>query len=256
MKLYTFHKLFLIVIPFTTLCQEDKLSFDFSFSQQNWEMKTLNDYLIDTNNPEVNLFVNGPYLKGGVKFQGQFNYQPSKYINFGVYANYQTAQVSIERNFIVYDPIENTYTDVSYDFILQPKAKSLGVNLGVLHHELFNFNKKKAFFKRVTIRNEFKLGISNSQLRGQSVSKKPFSGLQPVIYGDAYHLAGDISLSIGYTFLKKPIFSSFGLIIGYQFYQTGIITNPLNEDIELSDGTSVILDFSGLYFGVNLLIGK
>lgn len=256
MKLNIFYKFFLLVFPFSIFCQEDKLSFDFSFSQQNWEMKTLNDYLIDPNNPEVNLFVNGPYLKGGVKFQGQFNYQPSKYFNFGVYANYQTTQVSIERNFVVYDPVENTYTDVSYDYILQPKAKSIGVNLGVLHHELFNFDKKKAFVKRVTIKNEFKLGISNSQLRGQTVSKKPFSSLIPVIYGDSYHLAGDISLSVGYTFLKKPIFSSFGLTIGYQFYQTGMITYHLDDGIDLSDGTALILDFSGLYIGINLLIGK
>lgn len=247
---------FLFVVPFSTVGQKGKLSFEFSFSQQYWKMETLNDYLNDSNNPEMTLFIESPYLKDGFKFQGKLTYQLCKLINFGVYANYQTAQISIERNYEVYDPIEGTYTDYSYDFNLQPETKSVGINLGVLYNEIFNFDKKSTFFSRVTINNDFKLGVAKSAIIGQQIMKNPFTSVFPQIYGLSNHFVGDLSLTMGYTFLKKPFFSNFGLTIGYQFYKSGIIRDPADQSIDLSNGTSANLDFSGLYFGINLCFGK
>jgi hypothetical protein len=219
-------------------------------------MKQLNDYLVDSKNPESNLFIDSPYLKNGLKFNWRLTYQFGEKFNFGIFANYQTSQVSISQNYKIYDPIEDTYFDYSYDFVLTPKSKSIGLSLGFLYHEFFNFDTKSNFLKHLFIINDFNIGIANSELSGYQIIHKPNKALFSEINGASNHFIGDISLSLTYKFVNKPLFSAIGIHVGYQFYKSGIIRNPANQTLELSNGTSANLDFSGVYFGLNLTIGK
>lgn len=248
--------LFLFVLPFKTVGQKGKLNFDFSFSQQFWKMKQLNDFLIDSNNPINDLMVDSPYFKEGFKYQGQLSYQYSKHFNLGIYANYQTAQATFEKNYVVYEPFQDIYYNYTYHFILQPESKSIGLNLGILYHEFFNFDTKSAFLKRLTLSNELKFGITQSRLYAYEAMIKPYKSASSLFGGASNHLTGDISASFSYRLIDKQVFSAIGIHVGYQFLASGIIHDRIDRTMDLSNGTSVNLDFSGVYFGVNLTIGK
>ena len=258
MKKQTFHCILLILFltPLTAEGQKGKLNFDFSFSQQYWKMNQLNDFLIDSNNPINDLMVDGPYFKEGFKYQGQLSYQYSKYFNFGIYGNYQTAQATFEKNYTVYEPFQDIYYHYTYHYILQPESKSAGLNLGILYHELFNFDAKSAFLKRLTLSNDLKFGIAQSKLNAYEAMIKPYKLARSFFGGTSNHLAGDISAAISYRFIDKQVFSAIGIHVGYQFLKSGIIYDRLDRTMDLSNGTSVNLDFSGVYFGLNLSIGK
>lgn len=258
MKKHRFHYilLILIVIPLLAGGQKGKLNFDFSFSQQYWKMNQFNDFLLDANNPINDLMLDSPYFKEGFKYQGQLNYQYSKHFNFGIYANYQTAQATFEKNYTVYEPFQDIYYNYTYHFILQPESKSIGLNLGVLYHEFFSFNEKSQFLKRLSLANELKFGIAQSKLNGYEATIKPYKSAHTLFGGTSNHLAGDISAALSYRFIDKPVFSAIGIHVGYQFLTSGIIINRADQTMDLSDGTSVNLDFSGVYFGLNLTIGK
>ena len=62
--------------------------------------------------------------------------------------------------------------------------------------------------------------------------------------------------SFSYRLIDKQVFSAIGIHVGYQFLASGIIHDRIDRTMDLSNGTSVNLDFSGVYFGVNLTIGK
>lgn len=258
MKRSTFHHLilFLFVLPLTAVGQKGKLNFDFSFSQQYWKMNQFNDFLLDSNNPINDLMLDSPYLKEGFKYQGQLNYQYSKHFNFGIYANYQTAQATFEKNYTVYEPFQDIYYNYTYHFILQPESKSIGLNLGILYHEFFNFDAKSAFLKRLTLSNELKFGIAQSKLNAYEAMIKPYKSSHSLFGGTSTHLTGDISAALSYRFIDKQVFSAIGIHVGYQFLTSGIIINHADQTLDLSDGTSVNLDFSGLYFGIKLSFGK
>jgi hypothetical protein len=219
-------------------------------------MNQFNEFLIDANNPIKDVMVDSPYFKEGFKYQGQLSYQYSKHFNFGIYANYQTAQATFEKNYTVYEPFQDIYYNYTYHFILQPESKSIGLNLGILYHEFFNFDAKSAFLKRLTLSNELKFGIAQSKLNAHEAVIKPYKNAGSLFGGTSNHLAGDISAAIAYRFIDKHVFSAIGIHVGYQFLTSGIIYDRADRTMDLSDGSSVNLDFSGVYFGLNLTIGK
>ncbi len=258
MKKHTFHCILLILflIPLTAEGQKGKLNFDFSFSQQYWKMNQLNDFLIDANNPIKDVMLDSPYFKDGFKYQGQLSYQYSRHFNFGIYGNYQTAQATFEKNYTVYEPFQDVYYNYTYHFILQPESKSIGLNLGILYHEFFNFDAKSAFLKRLTLSNDLKFGIAQSKLNAYEAMIKPNKMARSLFGGKSNHIAGEISATFSYRFIDKQVFSAIGIHFGYQFLTSEIIHDRIDRTMDLSDGTSVNLDFSGVYFGVNLTIGK
>jgi len=157
---------------------------------------------------------------------------------------------------MVYDAIEDVYTEYVYDFILKPESKSVGLNLGILYHEFFNFDTKSKFLKRLSMSNDLKCGIAHSKLNGYQVLKKPYKNTGILLNGTSTHLTGDISLAITYRLIDKQVFSAIGIHVGYQFLASGIIRNRSEQTLALTNGTSANLDFSGLYFGINLSYGK
>lgn len=64
-----------------------------------------------------------------------------------------------------------------------------------------------------------------------------------------------LGLRIEFRISQKPIFSHLGIRGGYQFFKTGAVKTI--SDIEWRvDGEPMNLDFSGVYFGVYLKLGR
>jgi hypothetical protein len=68
---------------------------------------------------------------------------------------------------------------------------------------------------------------------------------------------GKTELNIGYRF-GKTIFTDVGFNVGYQFFKTSSVKNYAGSNIYPdNDGKRTVnLDFSGLYYGIYLKIGK
>lgn len=247
---------FFVLLHHISLSQQGKLDFNFTYAIQQGKMTSLNAYLHDSNFDKTILFKKNSYLKSINKFYGQINYQFWKNLNVGLFACFQNSGVVVNHMFSVFDPIDNTTVDYSYNYELMVRNSSIGVSTSILYDEIFNFRNKNPFLHRFLVKNVFNWGVAQSTLRSSQV------GVFPVKYElneydfKAIHLTGDISLNVNYEFLRKPILSSFGVCFGYQFNESGVLQNLVGQTLRKSDNTSINLDFSGFYFGLNLLLGK
>ena len=236
--------------------QISKLSFDLSGANQFWKMNSLNQHMTDPNNADYTYSSNSPYLKSGIKFQGALNYQFGNYLMLGLYSNYQFAQCTIDRNFVVYDASENSTTNFKTDWITKLKTLSFGVNLGICYDNLSKQLFKTKYLQQIKFSNQIKVGYAQSNLLSYYVFNEPIQLEFPRNNGASKHFVGDLSMSVAFPFRTSHVLSSIGLNIGYQYYKSGIIRNLANQSISISNGTQVHLDFSGFYFGIYLTIGK
>lgn len=248
--------IFFVFLNYISFSQQGKLDFNFTYAIQQGKMTSLNAYLHDSNYDKAMLFKENSYLQNINKYYGQINYQFWKNVNFGLYGCYQQSGVLVNHKFPVFDPIENTTTEFSYNYELIASNTSFGLSSSILYNEIFNFRGKSNFLKRLIVKNVFNLGMSYSALRSSQVGITPEKYEYNEYDFTDIHLNGDLSLNVNYEFLRKPILSSLGVCFGYQFNKSGIVRNIVGQSLRMSDDTSVNLDFSGLYFGLNLSIGK
>ena len=236
--------------------QVQKMNFNFSIGKQFGKMESINLFLKDSNFDKNTLLTDDSYLKSINKFEGDLTFQFVKNFNLGVYSSYSSSTVNFIHSFPVYNPDDYTTTQFKYSYDLMATNFTLGVIGSLLYNELFNFRQNEGLSKRIILTNSFMLGISSSYLRSSQV------GLTPIKYElneynyNAVNLCGDLSMDLNFEYLKRPILSSIGLSFGYHFNKTSILRNRANQTLELSDQTSVNLDFSGIYVGANLTIGK
>lgn len=247
--------IFLIFQPIL-FAQQGKLDFNFTYAEQYGKMTALNAYLHDSNFDKAMLFTEDSYLKNITKLNGQMSYQFWKNVNLGLFACYQNSGSIVNHKFPVYDPVENATINYSYNYELKTSNLAFGISSVVLYSDIFNFRDKGTFLKRLIISNSFNWGIAQSKLQSSQVGITP----QKYEYNEynfkSMHLIGDLSLNVNYEFLRNPVLSSLGIKFGYQFNKSGILRNIGGQTLRMSDDTSVNLDFSGYYFGVNLSIGK
>lgn len=247
---------FFVILQHFLFAQQGKLNFNFSYSEQRGKMTELNAYLNDSNYDKAFLFNEESYLQDINKFNGHISYQFWKNVNLGLFGCYQTSGSTVNHKFPVYDPVENTTVEYSYNYELKAINLAFGISTEVLYSDMFNFRDKGSFLKRLIVSNIFNWGVAQSNLRSSQVGITPQKYEFNEYNYKAMHLIGDVSVNVNYEFLRKPILSSLGLRFGYQFNKSGILRNIVGQTLRTSDDTSVNLDFSGIYFGVNFSIGK
>lgn len=243
-------------IHINTFSQQGKLDFNLTYSRQHSKMSVINDFLHDPNFDKATLFTENSYLQEGNKIQGQLDYQFAKYFNLGVFTSYQFSGLIVNHQFFVYDPIENSTTKYAYDYQLFTKNISCGISYSIVYHEIFNFRNKGNFLKRCIIKNVFNWGLAFSTLRSSQVGIMPMKYELNEFDYKSVHLNGDVSMNVNYELIKKMFLSSIGIRFGYQFNKSGIVKNIIGQTLLLSNDSSVNLDFSGVYLGLNFSIGK
>ena len=67
---------------------------------------------------------------------------------------------------------------------------------------------------------------------------------------------GKIGLKVEYDITKSLFFTTIGFKGGYQYFTTKAVKDRLDNEWNVNNKHPISLDFSGVYFGIYLKVGK
>lgn len=241
---------------------QNKKDFYIQFSSHvnEYKMTRLNDFLIDTlilvqteNNGDFKTKITQGYSHNfGIYFQ------PLNFMDFGIFTSYQFAKLERSINFYdVEDPVFNPDVTVKHagTYQLDVKSYTIGLSSNVYFNKLLKLDQSnKYFLKRLRISSEFNFGYSLSELFEYAEFPTANAKFHQGKYRDQYY-SGNVNLKLGFAFVQSVVFSELGVKIGYQFNESGTITDRANIPIT-ENGKDLNLDFSGWQYGIYLKFGK
>lgn len=247
-QLITIISLFL-TFQFFAQVNSKRLAFELNAGLNQFAMKDFNQNYIKVINQ---MSTDTPKeIKSGMKYQLSISYRPKGLFEFGLYGNYQfNASETV--------PIDyGLYSTNTKKRLIRADAISFGVTSTFYVSHLMKMHEKLDSSNRFHFGVDVSGGVGFSSLftavnfyyieqTSPWYSQQKSQGFQ-----------GQIGLRFEYEFLKKPVFSSVGIKGGFQFFKTTMLKNYLGESLTVYGGSEEIyLDFSGLYFGVYLKLGK
>jgi len=254
-------------IPVSVLLAQDKhnLSVEFNVNRANYKMESLNSYLGDTNYFPSMFY--GKDLEGNIKSGIDYNlvlsYQPFNFIDFGIFSNYQYSSIRRQKEFAFGTPPYPTYV-VEGTNSIEVNALSTGLSTRLYINKLLHLDQSNSqFLKKLQLSIGFSGGLGFSTLIDRETSY--ISGTPNNNSNDgkkfqykATDFQGRTELGIGYK-IGKSLFSDVGFKIGYQFFRTSLLKNASGSSVYPSGypkTQTINLDFSGIYYGIYLKIGK
>lgn len=224
-------------------------------------MEQLNTYLLDTvyNGTQAGYFDTPPSDKitGGSSFGFSLHYQPTKFQNFGFYGNYQFGSITrtIELE-VEIDPWTMETELWKGTFTYKAQALSLGVST-VTYLDALLFDENASFWKRAAWGIDLRGGVGFSNFRDKAVWRGETTGFETLrIDHSATSFQGDASMKFEYRLSNSGLLTDLGLKIGYQFLKTKTVENEIGPYLFSSSEGTTNLDFSGIYVGAYLSLGK
>jgi len=253
-----------ILIPGVIYSQEKgKLSFEFEYNSHQLSMDRVNEYLLDTNYFSTYTFkeVQTNQVKKGHSFGLSLCYQPLSFVDFGIYGNFQTSKV--KRTPFYYedlDPIWNPGQNIvthEGEYSFDVRSIFVGVKTTLYINKLIKLNEKSnPFLSNLIIGIELKGGYGFASTKESYAYPSLQVAFAPRSYS-SQNFQGKLGLQLGYILSKNTIFSAIGFNLGYQVFKTPVVKDPADKELYYNNNeSSVNLDFSGLYFGAFLTIGK
>lgn len=243
--------------------QKEKLSFEFGYGVNSYKMNDLNNYYINgwgntANNQDW--FIDK--IEYGYHFQTGVKYQILDYLDIGIYGSYQYGlstrggQQAISTSFY-------TGLSVYHDGIAELKTGALGLGLSTTYFfsQTLKFQEKETILNRLHLGLELNGGIGFAKAK-QSKTFKTHSPANEYNLFDSQDFQGQLGLKVIYDFIKSPLITSLGFRIGYQYFKTNNLANLNGNQMfginvqENGASQPIELDFSGIYVGTFLIIGK
>lgn len=199
------------------------------------------------------------HLTRGFQVQARTSFRVHKLFDVGLSLGYQNgktehnprAYIQIDYNspFGIYDSVEGVYGVKVHGF-------TGGLSSSFYFSELLNFSQRENWLNRLGLALDFQLGYAFSRV--SVYNGWPGSYFQFANYYreyDSQSLFGQVGFKAEYDLLRSDMLASIGVRGGYQFYKTGTVKTI--TDIEWRvDGEAMRLDFSGVYFGVFVKLGR
>lgn len=254
------------VCSVSTCLAQDKHDFsvEFNVNRTNYNMKNVDGYLADTIAFPPFYFGNGSYdkIRTGFDYGLTMNYQLLNFLDLGVMLAYQESEVSRLYNQSYTDPYDPSLS-YSYDgrTDFKTSAVTVGLSTNVYLNKLLHLDTKDSKFLQ---RLQWAIGVQG----GVAFNAFDFSnGLYPQInlinypnrltyHFTAKNIHGKVEMKLGFKFVDKTLFSCVGLKVGYQLLNTATGKDGFGVPLKYGDDQTVKMNFSGLYYGVYLKIGK
>jgi hypothetical protein len=239
-----------------TMAQDNKnrLSFDFGYSINSYSMGKLNEFYIDSFafQPNINLLQNK--ITKGQQYRLGLNYQPTGLFDVGIYGNYQFGNSTSNPLITQTDDWGFPIQEHRGNFELRTEAFGIGVSTTWYITHLLKFQEKDNTLNRLHIGIELNGGVGYSK----AILDLRFETLSFASYNDfnSRDFQGQAGLKVEYDFTKNPIFTTLGIRAGYQYFRTRTIKDRLDKEWVVLDTYPINLDFSGLYLGAYLKLGK
>ena len=245
----------LILFCTSILGQDDKvLSFDIGYGFNSYKMEDLNTYYIDSlaAKPENDLLRN--YVEKGEYFRIGVNYKPVNWVEFGLNANYQFSSLKSSPWEEYFDSeIGQEVFNKSY---YELRTEVIGIGFGATLFFSECFKSQENYIKITRLGLEMIGGLSFTKVSTIHLVKTFQTFDRTNMYYAKETFQSQIGLKAEYDFTTTPIITSLGLRAGYQFLKTGVVRDAANQEWNVNDQYPITLDFSGVYFGVYLKIGK
>lgn len=251
-------KLLVIVVVITIStninAQKNKLSFDFGYGINSFSMKNLNQFYIDSFAGNLNL-LETPIKKGFNGFTS-IKYQPTELFDVGFYGNYQFGET---KNNLVTNITDFTGQIIeTHNGTFQLKTEAIGVgitNSWYISHLLKFQEKESQFLQRFRIATELNLGVGFSRVTSD-IQYPTYKQATFYEFFTSTDFQGQIALKFEYDYIKKPLVSTIGFKIGYQFFKTKTVIDRYNAEWIVLDKYPINLGFSGLFGSIYLGFGK
>jgi hypothetical protein len=244
--------IFISLLPFIGFSQgKGDLAHMFSIDYHSYKMEDFNKFLLDTNS-QLPYFFDSTQVNNGYRYKYSLSFQPVKIADFGLFVSTQGGETTGAK---YVDSIFDPWSGWSGGYEIYSKLKVRSIDIGVSStlylSQLFKFDTKLGLLKKMRI------GVKGSVAYGFS----EFTAYTSSDIRFAFHKSRDFNYSVGmvlgYEFYRKKIFSEVGIDFGYQFKRTNTLTTLNGDNYPyLNENFNVKLDFSGLYGGIYLKIGK
>ncbi|MEX1192951.1 MAG: hypothetical protein WEA99_13365 [Brumimicrobium sp.] len=235
-----------------------RIYFEVGYNYQQTKMQQYNNHL---NLIETDVFKLDEHLESVNSLSLALKYKPKSIFDLGLYLEKQSQ--TLDR----YPMQKKLNPDLTVTYVEgyhknQINSCNIGVSATIYVNQLLKLKYHNEFFKRLDFGLELKGGVGFSKY----FSETHYATFSPIGIGSATRKAngfqGQLGFNFEYSYIKTPIISSIGIRIGYQFYNTSILENQLgykwgDQKYEWSSAEEPInLDFSGIYYGIYLKIGK
>jgi len=253
MKFYILILLFLVSFNLTAQTK-NKLSFEFGLGQNTYAMETLNTYYIDSFSTPYKLL--DQKIEQGQNYFLNIKYQPMSIFDIGVYGQYQFGEAKKDIEIEFKDGFGDVIEQHKGYIILKSEALSFGLNSNFFLSSLFKFHEKESqLLQHLKLAIEYNAGVGFSKVITQTL----YSTYKPASYYDFFtsmDFQSQAAFKVEYDITQHPIITSFGVKFGYQYYRTKIVKDSYGNNWNVLNKYPIELDFSGLFGGVYIGIGK
>lgn len=263
----------LVFVGYNTIAQEKgNFTFEIDASRIHYhKMEVYNRYLRDTTDVTTSHF-GDTYLKDTLTasfiFGASLSYQPTSFMDFGIYGAYQGNQFGREyqqQHYVGGPP--STFILADHKVKIANHSYIVGISSTVYLNRILHFeNYESKFINRFQIGIGLKVGYAFSSIEQTDWIDKfellTPGGIQPIIKstslkGSARNWSGNIELKLGYRFVEKSYFSGVGIKVGYQFHSSSALRNDANAAFQFGASKEEMrLNLSGFYYGIYLNVGK
>lgn len=234
----------------------NRLSFEFGYAQNSFEMTDLNRFYIDSIASKTNPKIFENHIKSGESFRFALQFRPAGLIDFGLYGMYQYGKSTWNPEFAETD-LSGMVTDrYVVNHTLRTEALSVGLSTNVFISHLLKFEENSsAFISGSQVSIELQAGTCFSKVIAdfQNSHRPMFSSYNFFTSQDFQGAAG---FKYSYALTRNNFITSIGFRIGYQYLKTETVKDRLGDDWIVQGDYPINLDFSGLYYGLFVSVGK
>jgi hypothetical protein len=239
-----------------------RLSFDFGYGINAYKMEGLNRYFVDSFAVKTGQLEEG--IHRGEQFMAALRFQPVGSFDVGVYAMYQFAQTEGTPKFMIFNETGTGFDYIEWRYRLETQAVTLGLSANLFISNLLKFHEKESYLlKRLHISTEFCGGYSMAFAHSHAIMpaftafNEEYAARHDITRFDSRAFHGQVALKVSYDIIQSPLITSIGFRFGYQFMKTSVMQDRLGDEWVLaSSGYPVQLDFSGLFGGVFVSLGR
>lgn len=234
---------------FAQISDKGLLQVQYGFDHHQFAMKKVNESYIDSFVNALNPPEKAENISSGNGWYTRIRYKPTKLFSLGFSASLQKGQTKSSLVFTETNMFGDTIGEYysTNEFIV--KGVTVGFTGSFYFSELFLRNNQLS--EKFRIGAEVDLGLTYSKaiidIRGEKIYN------YELFISQSNYL--NLGLSAEYDVFSSPIITSFGIRGGFQFYKSGVLKDRLGDDWDVKNQL-IELDFSGLYFGAYLQLGK
>lgn len=233
-----------------------RLSFEFGFNQNQFKMLDLNQFYVDEFASQVNPKLLDEGITSGQSLRLGLQYRPVGIFDVGLYTLYQSGETSSNPQFTQRDEFGMIIARPIGQFSIRTEAISFGLISNIFISHFLNFSEKKRRFlnsSHVSIELQGGWGYSRIVADLQRPDQPIFSTYD---FFSSQAFQGTTGLKYSYDITRNNLISSIGFRFGYQFFKTGTVEDRLGDEWVIQGENPISLDFSGLYYGVIVGLGK